>query len=151
MLGPRFSILPVLKQAAGLFRHLVRGYGLEPSLASIRPIDTPVLDLEKNMKRLPEDLAEAARLAIEEDDADVIVLGCTGLLGLGKDVTARLATLGHGGVPVIDPMPVAVQFAATVVKSHLTHSRKAYALPAAKARPGFEHLTRPQDNRQKRA
>ena len=91
MLGHRFSIIQTTKESVPLKEALVRKYQLQDSLASVRAprdISPGCSDEEKYIT--------AARAAIAEDRADVIVLGCAGLTGLNKRMQKEL------GVPVLD-------------------------------------------------
>ncbi|MGO8141101.1 hypothetical protein AB9F34_34440, partial [Rhizobium leguminosarum] len=52
----------------------------------------------------------------EEDGAEALVFGCTGLMGCA--FALREGLLAHGiDVPFIDPIPAAVSFAAALVRS----------------------------------
>jgi allantoin racemase len=80
ILGTRFSIITV--QGDSLKRCMavgVRKEGLEPFCASVRYLTLPVLDIAKRPADAQKELLELSRQAVEEDGADVIVLGCTAL------------------------------------------------------------------------
>lgn len=114
-----------------------RLYGCSERLASVRAINMPVLEIERNLADLPDLLFVEARRAVVEDGADTIILGCTGFLGVAAKLEAMLKQAGHP-VPVISPMPVASLLAATMVWSGLPHSKKAWPRPPfAKAYAGF--------------
>ena len=136
MLGHSFSIVTVLESVRPMFDHLARGYGVHDRLASIRVINVPVLEIEADPTKLRAGLAEQARLAVEDDGADVIVLGCTGFLGCSEAVSDGLAAAGLA-VPVIDPIPATVYTAAAFVRAGLKHSKRAYALPPEKPVRGY--------------
>jgi allantoin racemase len=91
MLGHRFSIIQTSKESVPLKEALVRKYQLQNCLASVRaPRDvSPEMSEE-------EKYTAAARDAVVEDRADVIVLGCAGLTGLDKRMQKELE------VPVLD-------------------------------------------------
>lgn len=129
MLGRKFSIVGVGgKQVKGSIEDLVRLYGLENKLASVRPTEILVLDIKKDYEKLKNSLLEEARKAIEEDEADVIVLGCGGLLGLAEELQREL------GVPVIDPGLTALKIAEDLVKLRLSQSKRAFMFPHPKKR-----------------
>jgi allantoin racemase len=91
ILGHRFSIIQTTMESVPLKEALVRKYRLQDSLASVRApqdISSESSDEEKYI--------EAARAAVAEDRADVIVLGCAGLTGLDKRMQKEL------GIPVLD-------------------------------------------------
>ncbi|MFW9800937.1 MAG: aspartate/glutamate racemase family protein [Candidatus Thorarchaeota archaeon] len=129
-LGTRFSIITV--QGSSLVRYMnggVRKEGLEPFCVSVRYLAMPVLDISKRPSDAQRELLEVARLAVSEDKADVIVLGCTGL-SHEVDLGPIMEELG---VPILDPFVVAVRTAALLVESGLSHSKVAYPFPPKKA------------------
>ncbi|MGQ9624393.1 MAG: aspartate/glutamate racemase family protein [Candidatus Bathycorpusculaceae bacterium] len=129
LLGRRFSIIGVGgKEAKGLMHDKVAHYGLDKKLAAIRITDIRVLDIKKEFKKLVEALAEEGRKAIEEDGAEVLVLGCGSLLNIAEILQKRL------NVPVIDSGLAALKIAEDLVKLDLSHSKKAHIKPFAKKR-----------------
>jgi allantoin racemase len=65
--------------------------------------------------------------------------GCTGMLGCADAVHAGLREAGLD-VPVIDPVPTAINVAAALVRSRLTHSKHAYQPPPRKNVVGYEAI-----------
>ena len=137
MLGQKFSIVTVLDSVKPLFVNLAKIYGVADRMASIRVVDVPVLEIEQDPAGLRQRLAEASLKAVLEDDADAIVLGCTGFCGCAEAIRQHL--LGRIGmnIPVIDPIPVTVLMAASLVDAGLAHSKKTYATPTQKNNIGF--------------
>ena len=117
MLGSRFSILSVLKSLGPRHRTHARVLGLSERLASVVDLGIPVLDLQKNSDRTVEVAVNRARLAIERDGAEVIVLGCTGLAALAEAIRKRLE------VPVVEPLAAALKVLESTIDLGLTHSR----------------------------
>ena len=72
---------------------LVRRYGLAERFGAIRVVDLPVLGLEDHDVLLDRLYAQAAE-AVATRDADVIVLGCTGMLGVARALQDRLEADG---------------------------------------------------------
>lgn len=140
MMGYRFSVVTVLDSVRALFENAAVLCGLASRLASVRVVDIPVLELDKDLARLHGSLSAQAQLAIEQDRADVIIFGCTGMLGCTDAVTAHLEARGFQ-VPVIDPVPVAVRLAESFVRSGLRHSKRRYPTPPAREYVGYESLT----------
>lgn len=136
MLGHRFSVLTVLDRVLPSFEKRAAVYGLSSTMASVRAVDIPVLDLEEDRERSIKQLTAAAITAIEQDRAHSLVFGCTGMLGWADDLAQALTDAGYPGVPVIDPIPTTLRTAAALVASGLTHSKRTYPAPPAKARPG---------------
>lgn len=141
LLGDRFTILAVLPRLISRFRFAARAYGLDSSLASVRSVDVPVLELESAGGRLAGLLADVGERAVLEDGADTLVLGCTGMIGLREEITAILESRGLSGVPVVDPVPVAVGVAGGLVRSGLTHSKRAHPDPELKPVVGYPFAT----------
>lgn len=126
VLGDRFSVITVLEETARAIEHNVGAKGLRDRLASVRAINIPVLNLN-NHERTAKALLEISRLAIAEDRADVIVLGCTGMSPLARQMAVELP------VPVIDPAVAAIELAKSLVAMGLSHSKRAFPFPRPKA------------------
>ncbi|MCY1455141.1 Hydantoin racemase [compost metagenome] len=109
-----------------LYRKTIQEYGLESRLASVRSIDvrpdTAAL-LQGREEVVFEKLLEAGRRAIEEDGADVIVLGSTTM----HQSHAYLAE--HLPVPVLNPGVVAYKMCEVLLDLGLSHSKRAYPSP----------------------
>jgi allantoin racemase len=117
-LGDSFSIISPLRSLAPAYRRRIREYGFTSHLASIRTIDFPILDLLN--PEAGEAFVTAGKSAIEEDGADVLVLGCTGMSPVVPVLQARLP------VPLVDPAAAAISFAEMAVKQGLSHSKISY-------------------------
>ena len=111
------------KAAAPIFEELVTRVGLDSKCASIRTTRLSVLDLEKDPGITLRILTEAARTAIAEDGAEVIILGCAGMAGYAKELEKEL------GVPVLDPNTVALKVAEMMVDLQLKPSAIALYAP----------------------
>ena len=130
ILGTRFSIITV--QGDSLKRCMkagVRKEGLEPFCASVRNLTLPVLDIAKRPADAQRELLELSRQAVEEDGADVIVLGCT---ALSHEIDLK-PIMQKVGVPILDPFIVAIKMAQLLIESGLSHSKVAYPQPPLKA------------------
>ncbi len=137
ILGHRFSVITVLEAAIHPFYRLARLNGLEKELASVRSVNIPVLDLDKDRERVVGALVEQATRAVTEDGAHVIVFGCTAMMGLAHQVELALAERGYA-VPVIDPGVAAVKLAEGLVDMRLSHSKRTYPSPPPKEIVGYE-------------
>jgi allantoin racemase len=112
MLGHRFSVVATDRHSIPNKEALTRKYHLQDLAASVRaPLD--------EMKELTDEekYFTAARLAVEEDMAEVIVLGCAGMTGLDKRLQEKL------GVPVLDGVICALIIAAGLVKYGVSTSK----------------------------
>ncbi|GAA3645373.1 aspartate/glutamate racemase family protein [Nocardioides ginsengisoli] len=131
-LGERIGILQVLPNVLPMLRSLARRYAIGERLGTIRVIDLPVLGLSHG-DDLVDRLVEQAASAVCAGEADVLVLGCTGMLGVAAAVQERLAADGLV-VPVVDPTAAAVLWLESQVRMRLTASRTTYLTPPAKER-----------------
>ena len=127
MLGHKFSIITMWQPWLALYAKTIKEYGLGQQLASVRHIDTRP-DLEELLQGKEEvvfaKLEAAARAAIEEDGADVIVLGSTTMHQSHAFLAAALP------VPVINPGLLAYKVCETLLELGLTHSKRAFPSPA---------------------
>jgi allantoin racemase len=131
-LGGRIGILQVLPNVLPMLRGLARRYAMAERLGTIRVIDLPVLGLAHG-EDLVDRLVGQAASAVRAGEADVLVLGCTGMLGVAAAVQERLAADGLA-VPVVDPTAAAVLWLEAQVRMRLTASRTTYRTPPAKER-----------------
>ena len=124
-LGHKFGVVTVLDRVRPLLERRAQIYGVGGKLACVRAVNVPVLQIEDDTDRLVNALAEQSKVAIEQDHADTIVLGCTGFIGLSSALSAALRGTGVRA-PVLDPLQTAVGFAFSLVALGLSHSQIAY-------------------------
>ena len=127
-LGDKFGVVTVRQNTVPFFIRKAREHGMEQNLAGVRSIDVPVLDLDSKREKVRDALSYASKKLVEEHNADTIILGCTGLVGMARDVQRRV------GVPVLDPTPIAVKFAELLVAAGTSHSTRAFLKPPEKLR-----------------
>jgi allantoin racemase len=132
LLSDRWSVVTVLERLGPMVRHNARKLGLIENLASVRAVDIPVLSLE-DTGMLKDRLLEQAKTAVREDGAEAIVLGCTGMLGLARDLMTDLTDAGLP-VPVVDPTAAAIGYLQLLIRAGLVHSKRAYPAPPEKER-----------------
>jgi allantoin racemase len=123
-LGARFSVVSVLPNTPYWVGWQARKLGIESRLASAIGIDVPVLHLEKGPEKTAAAIVEAATAAIERDGAEVIVLGCTGMVSVAQTVRERLS------VPLVEPAATTFKMAELLVKLGLRHHRGGLYLSA---------------------
>jgi Asp/Glu/hydantoin racemase len=126
MLGDRFSILTMASRWKPLYKKALDELGLHHKCASVRAIEVPpdnhALLSGKEEEVFP--LLEAAgRKAIEQDGAEVLILGSTTMHQAHAWLQQRLP------VPLINPGPVSYQIALALLGAGLTHSRVGYPRP----------------------
>lgn len=126
MLGQKFSIITMWDEWFHLYKKILNEYGLWHRLASMRSIRTrPDLTelLEGKEEVVFAKLEQAAIKAIEEDGADVIVLGSTTMHQSHSYLAERLP------VPVINPGLIAYKICEVLLETGLTHSKRAFPPP----------------------
>ena len=136
MLGHKFSVITVLERIRPMFENQSKVYGVPEKLASVRAVDIPVLELEDDLNRTIEAMTEQAIKAVEEDHSDVMIFGCTGMLGWAESLEKNLKEKGYT-IPVIDPIPLAINTAYVCAKLKLTQSKHCYATPPEKGMVGY--------------
>ncbi|MBI4641338.1 MAG: hypothetical protein HY731_11620 [Candidatus Tectomicrobia bacterium] len=123
--GSSFSIISPLEGKIGSVRARLRALGLEAKFASVRGMGMSVLDLARQREEALQKIAAVGMRAVEEDGADVLVLGCMSMAFLG--ITDELQT--RIGVPVVNPVTAALKTTELLVSINLTHSKRAYPFP----------------------
>jgi allantoin racemase len=132
-LGQRFSVMSVLPNAVPMIENLALQYGLDRKLASVRCVNIRVLLVRDKQSDLVGALHREMLAAINEDHAHVLILGCTDMFGVAKDMEKQLTAEGYE-IPVIDPLVASLKFAEALVSMKLKHSRLTYVPPPEKAR-----------------
>jgi allantoin racemase len=117
LLGHRFTTLTMLQQFVPYQQDLVRLYGFEAKCASVRAIDVNVEECVTNRAKTLAQLTTEIKKIVAEDRAEVVILACAGLCGYDAELS-RLA-----GIPVLDPVTVAVKVAEGFVALGLAHSK----------------------------
>jgi allantoin racemase len=128
MLGKRFSIITMWDKWTHLYEKNFALYDLKHKCASVRAVNIPP-DVEAlftgKEQEIFERLTEEGRRAIEEDGADVLLLGSTTMHQAGAYMAANLPA------PVVNPGPVAIAMAEMFVRLGLSHSKVAYPSPSS--------------------
>jgi len=127
LLGHKFTTVTMLKRFIPYQEDLVRLYGFEHKCASVRAININVEQAAVEREKTLAELKEAVLKIVEEDQAEVIILACAGLCGYEDELSAL------AGVPVLDPVVVAVKVAEMMVETGLCHSKvRKFASPPQK-------------------
>lgn len=136
-LGHRYSIIAVLSRVIRRIENRARVYGVAERLASVRSVESPVLELNDDPSELTARLARESEAAVREDGAHVIVLGCTGMSNTALQVADHLYRSLGCRIPVIEPLATAVKMAEAVVDLRLNVSDLSYPLPPQKNVLGY--------------
>jgi len=108
MLGRKFSIVTFSRTLTPWYRECVAMHGLETRCSSIRALDEAFQSITDVQSEKEDVLVRLANLAVEQDEADVVILSGAPLAGLADKVRNRIS------VPVIDPISAAVRQAETL-------------------------------------
>jgi allantoin racemase len=110
--GTRFSILAPSGRGQGRVAARLRALGLAELFASVRGVGCSVMDLAQRRSGAFERIVEAGRSCVDEDGADVLVLGCMSMAFL-PDIDQALRD--ELGVPVVNPVLAALKTAEVAV------------------------------------
>lgn len=128
MLGRRFSIITMWDKWVYLLERNLETYRLTEKCASIRYVNIPP-DVEHlfegKEQEMFETLTAEARRAVDEDGAEVILLGSTTMHQAGQFMAEHLP------VPVLNPGPIAIKLTEALVQLGLSHSKVSYPSPTA--------------------
>jgi allantoin racemase len=121
LLGPRFAVLSPTENSAVRVRDLVMRAGLLDRYAGSVALGIGVREFARDPSRTLSAVSEAGARAVEHG-ADVLLLGCLSLAftGVGDDAQRRL------GVPVVNPVRVAVRTCEMLVACGLAPRRVAH-------------------------
>lgn len=121
-LGTRFSVLTILDSTEPKAREQVHEHHLADQLASVRVVNAPVLSVDHESDSLVDRMRKIGRIALEEDDAEVLIPGCASLsfMQAHDDLTESL------GVPFLDPVRIALATAQLWARHGISHSSAAY-------------------------
>lgn len=117
MMGARFTVItPVRRRIPTRIQqalHCVNAH----SLASVRSLDLSVAQSESDPDLTKKTLLDVVGLAVQNDGAEVIVLGCAGMAGYTEELENKY------NVVVVDPCAVALKFAEAFVTIGLRQSK----------------------------
>jgi len=98
----------------------------------VRAIGVPVLQLETDRQAALLATVNTAELAVCEDGAGAIILGCTMMAEMAEEIQAGLSQRGIE-VPLLNPPLVALRLAESMIALKLSHSQRTFASPGEKA------------------
>lgn len=125
LLGRKFSIITTTKRGIGTTEDLLKMYGFYEKCASIRVVEMDVLELSDKGK-LEEMALRVSKYAIENDNADVLILGCGSMLDISGSISKNL------GIPVIEPGVAALKLCEDLIEIKICQSKKAFPSPDEK-------------------
>ena len=132
LIAGKFGVVTTLSRSVPAIEHNLIKYGLFSRCVKVRASDVAVLELEDPRSDARRRISREIALAVTEDHAEAIVLGCAGMADL-----ASALSLEHG-VPVLDGVACAVKLAEGLVSLGLGTSKVgAYAAPRSKRFSGM--------------
>ncbi len=131
-LGAKFGIVTTSPRWQPLIEDGLKQLAVEGRCACVRSSGLAVLDLE----RLPRNevcarLADEAKVAVEQDGAEIILLGCAGMAGLHETVASAVR------VPVVDAVWAGVTLVGALAQSGARTSKRNLYRPV-EPRPDVE-------------
>ncbi|MDH3691514.1 MAG: aspartate/glutamate racemase family protein [Gammaproteobacteria bacterium] len=107
--GRGFGVISILEASVPRHIRYVHDMGLSERLAGDRAVGLGVLELADESRALPR-LCEIGLALRDQDGADVLIIGCTGMARYRAEIEKST------GLPVIDPTQAAVTFAIGAVR-----------------------------------
>ncbi|NPV69324.1 MAG: hydrogenase expression protein HupH [Firmicutes bacterium] len=125
LLGHTFAVVSVGRNARAWGEIQASALGLLPRLAASVGVDIPVARLADDPQSTVDAIVDEARRCVEERGAEVIVLGCGGMVAVADLVRARL------DVPVVEPLSAGLKALEMLIDLGLNHSQAGVCLPSA--------------------
>jgi len=127
LLGNKFSILTEKKHKESVKRQHVRKLGLEQRFAGVRALNMGVVEIAEKGELVLKRGIELGKKMIEEDGAEVIVMGCASMAGYQEELGKEL------GVPILEPVTITYKVAEGLADIRTMHSKIGlFATPAPK-------------------
>jgi len=125
--GHKFSLPMEFNLYTSMMEEQDASYGLSGKLASVCAFTIPVFELEKDPFASLRSLINFSTHCVREDEAHIIVPGCTGLVGMAPYIHVGLVDQVYD-VPLLDSPPVAMNLSETLVSFGLSHRKRSYAI-----------------------
>lgn len=133
-LASTYSILAPEDSLVSLDISHPRTLGAVGAMASVRSLGMTVAELA-DFEATVEAVVAESRQAIEEDGALSIILGCTAMIGVAAEASARLRQPSDGSrsldVPVLDPNICGITYLQALVRAGLSQCRRSYQFPSS--------------------
>ena len=131
-LGRRIAIVCLTPRLRRWYIECAGEHGLAERLVSVRALDLPIPDITRAKDQFRARLLEECHQAVEEDDAEVIILGGGPIAGLAREAAAEIP------VPTLDGISCAVRLAEALTGLHpRPAARGSFARPRPKPAQGL--------------
>jgi allantoin racemase len=117
LLGHKYTILTPLPARIASKEQDVRRFKADPGCASVRALGMTVRETESDPRRTKQRVLDVARTAMEQDGAEVMILGCAGMTGYAEEIEREL------GIVVLDPVSVTLKVAEALVDLGIRHCK----------------------------
>ncbi len=132
LLGRRYSVVCLTPRLRTWYLECAREVGLDGRLASVRALPRLAADITQAREATREALLDQCRRAVEEDQAEVLIVGGGPLAGVAREIAHLLP------VPVIDGVSCAVRMAEALVGlAPAVPAAGSFARPPAKPARGL--------------
>jgi allantoin racemase len=137
-LGRRIAIVCLTPRLGRWYQECAEEHGLAGRLVNVRALDVPIPDIVQAKDQLRARLLEECGRAIDEDKAEVIILGGGPIAGLAREAASEIP------VPTLDGVSCAVRLAEAIAGLHPRPAlRGSFARPRPKPARGLSQaLTR---------
>ncbi len=116
MIGKKIGVVTVSNKAIWMVEDRIEELAFKDKVIYVSGIPLGVLDLDEDIRQTKTLVIKEAENAIK-NGTEVIVLGCTGLAGLAKEIQDTV------NIPVIDPTGASIKMAESLVKLNLYNAR----------------------------
>jgi len=131
-LGRRYTIVAMTKRLGTWYRECAIEHGLDGRLVNVRALDVPVADIARAKEQLSDRLVAECLAAVDEDAAEVVILGGGPIAGLAREVAGQIP------VPTLDGVSCGVRLAEALVGlAPRPATRGSFARPASKPARGL--------------
>lgn len=121
-IGDNISILGTSSKSRSALNYAIKSNGFKDKIASTQFLDITVLDLLDKEKTISKMVDECIK-AEDENNADVVVLGCTVLSNFADELRERLKK-EKCYVKIIDPKMTGLKFLKMLIEMNITNSIK---------------------------
>jgi allantoin racemase len=131
VIAPGFTVVTTLSRTCGMAWHLAERYGMTRFCRNVRATEVAVLELDTPGSAARSVIIEECRKALDEDNAQAIVLGCAGMAEFCREIEQAI------GVPVVEGVTAAVKWAEALITLGLHTSKQGdFARPLEKSYSG---------------
>lgn len=141
-LGSKFSVIVGRQKWVPKMEATIGKYGYASKLASMRHVGMGVEDFHRDAEETSRRMTEAATRAIEEDGAEVIILGSTSEFGFYRKLQDNLKARFGVAIPVIDCGIAAFKTAEFLAEAKLLNDWKPSRVNGSEAPPEAEELAK---------